>query len=95
VWRSQHLNGAEVVVVGDTAVLCAEVIDTIRSGADAVEMFRMPITQVWVRQGDAWKCLAGHVGPHRNLTVRALLPDIRDPRGHADVRACPVGRMSR
>jgi ketosteroid isomerase-like protein len=65
VWRSQHLNDAEVVVVGDTAVLYAEVIDTVRSGADGWEMFRMPMTQVWVRQGDDWKCLAGHAGPRR------------------------------
>ena len=65
VWRSQHLKDAEVVVVGDTAVLYAEVIDTVRSGADGVEMFRMPMTQVWVRQGEAWKCLAGHAGPRR------------------------------
>jgi ketosteroid isomerase-like protein len=65
VWRSQHLNDAEVVVVGDTAVLYAEVIDTVRSGADGSELFRMPMTQVWVRQGGAWKCLAGHAGPRR------------------------------
>jgi Domain of unknown function (DUF4440) len=65
VWRSQHLNDAEVVVVGGTAVLYAEVIDTVRSGVDGSEVFRMPMTQVWVRQGDAWKCLAGQAGPRR------------------------------
>jgi len=64
VWRSQHLGNAEVVVVGDTAVLCAEVTDVVVRDA-GLETYRMPMTQVWVRQGGDWKCLAGHAGPRR------------------------------
>jgi ketosteroid isomerase-like protein len=65
VWRSQELHSAEVVVVGDTAVLYAEVVDVVRSGTDDSETFRMPMTQVWVRQAGGWRCLAGHAGPRR------------------------------
>jgi ketosteroid isomerase-like protein len=64
-WRSQDLSDAEVVVVGDTAVLYAEVTDVVSSG-DEVETFRMPMTQVWVRLDGGWKCLAGHAGPRRS-----------------------------
>jgi hypothetical protein len=53
----------EVVVVGETAVLCAEVTDVVLAGEDDSETFRMPMTQVWVRSGDDWVCLAGHAGP--------------------------------
>ena len=62
VWRSQGLHRPEVVVVGETAVLYAEVTDVVQSG-DGVETFRMPMTQVWVRERDDWKCLSGHAGP--------------------------------
>jgi len=65
VWRSQDLSGADVVVVGDTAVLYAEVTDVVLAD-DGSETFRMPMTQVWVRQDGDWKCLAGHAGPRRN-----------------------------
>lgn len=64
VWRSQDLGNAEVVVVGDTAVLYAEVTDVVVRDAGP-ETYRMPMTQVWVRQGGDWKCLAGHAGPRR------------------------------
>jgi ketosteroid isomerase-like protein len=63
-WRSQELTDVDVVVVGDAAVLRAEVTDEIESAA-AVETFRMPMTQTWVRSGDGWTCLAGHAGPRR------------------------------
>ena len=64
VWHSQNLGAAEVVVVGDTAVLYAEVTDVVVRG-DESETYRMPMTQVWVREGGDWKCLAGHAGPRR------------------------------
>ena len=64
VWRSQELSSADVVIVGDTAVLYAEVTDVVVSG-DGTETFRMPMTQVWVREGLAWTCLSGHAGPRR------------------------------
>lgn len=66
VWRSQDLSGAEVVVIGDTAVLFAEVADVVLSGDERVETFRMPMTQVWVRLADRWTCLAGHAGPRQS-----------------------------
>ena len=65
VWRSQDLSGADVVVVGDTAVLYAEVTDVVLAD-DGSETFTMPMTQVWVRQDGDWKCLAGHAGPRRS-----------------------------
>ncbi|MCY7289103.1 MAG: nuclear transport factor 2 family protein [Cryobacterium sp.] len=63
VWRSQTLVNPEVVVVGETAILYAEVHDVVRSDGNASETFRMPMTQVWVRSGSLWKCLSGHAGP--------------------------------
>ena len=63
VWRSQELTGIEVDVVGDTAVLRAEVTDVVVSEDGEPETFTMPMTQVWVREGQAWRCLAGHAGP--------------------------------
>jgi hypothetical protein len=66
VWRAQVMSSPEVVVVGDTAVLRAEVTDEVVSPSDAVETFQMPMTQVWVRVASGWKCLAGHAGPCRS-----------------------------
>lgn len=66
VWRSQRLSDVEVVVVNDTAVLHAEVTDEVLGEGDAPETVRMPMTQVWVRQEGAWRCLAGHAGPRRS-----------------------------
>ena len=62
VWRSQRLTATAVDVVGDTAVLRATVVDEVASG-DGSAVFRMPMTQVWVRGDGAWTCLAGHAGP--------------------------------
>jgi hypothetical protein len=64
VWRSQELDGVEVVVVGDTALLNAEVTDVVQRDGRG-ETFRMPMTQVWVRDAGTWRCLAGHAGPRR------------------------------
>lgn len=72
VWRSQSLVNPGVVVVGKTAVLYAEVRDVVRSGRDASETFRMPMTQVWVRSGGNWKCLAGHAGPRLSSRPHTL-----------------------
>jgi ketosteroid isomerase-like protein len=65
VWRSQDLVDAEVTVVGDTAVLHAEVTDVVDGSSGEPETFRMPMTQVWVRHDGRWRCLAGHAGPRR------------------------------
>ena len=62
-WRSQALVDPHVVVVGDTAVLHAEVVDEVSGAGGEPEVFRMPMTQVWVREGVGWVCLAGHAGP--------------------------------
>ncbi len=63
VWRSQELGSTEVVVVGDTAVLRAEVTDVVLAEGREPETFRMPMTQIWVRDGGTWRCLGGHAGP--------------------------------
>jgi len=65
IWRSQALSDAQVVVVGDTAVLYTEVTDVVLSDEDEPQTFRMPMTQVWVCLDGDWKCLAGHAGPRR------------------------------
>lgn len=54
IWRSQQLLSPDVVIVGDTAVLYAEVTDVVHSGDDDSETFRMPMTQLWIRTGDIW-----------------------------------------
>jgi hypothetical protein len=60
-WRSQRLEDAQVVVVGDTAVLTAWVTDDVtRDGRD--QTFTLRLTQTWVRDEDGWLCLAGHAG---------------------------------
>jgi ketosteroid isomerase-like protein len=65
VWRSQSLSDAHVVVVGETAVLYAEVTDVVSSDDGEPHTFRMPMTQVWVSLDGSWRCLAGHAGPRR------------------------------
>jgi Domain of unknown function (DUF4440) len=60
VWQSQDLGRPHVLVVGDTPVVCTEVIDVL--GAAEPEVFRMPMTQTWIRQTDGWRRLAGHAG---------------------------------
>lgn len=62
VWRAQVLEDATVTEVGDTAVVHAVALDTIEVDGRAQE-FRMPVTQVWVREGGRWVALAGHAGP--------------------------------
>ncbi|RYU09965.1 nuclear transport factor 2 family protein [Nocardioides iriomotensis] len=65
VWRSQDLADADIAVVGDTAVVRAEVTDVVEGGDGGSATFRMPMTQTWVREGGRWRCLAGHAGPRR------------------------------
>jgi hypothetical protein len=61
-WRSQRLDETKIVVVGDTAVLTAWVTDEVtRDGRDLV--FRLRLTQTWVRTAQGWRCLAGHASP--------------------------------
>jgi ketosteroid isomerase-like protein len=59
------MRDVDVVVVGDTAVLRSEVVDVVLSEDGQPITFRMPMTQIWVREGDAWSCLGGHAGPRR------------------------------
>lgn len=62
-WHSQRLTDARVIPAGDAAaVLTCIVTDVIDDGHGAAT-FHMPMTQVWVDDGTAWRCLAGHAGP--------------------------------
>lgn len=58
-WRAQRLDDVVVVVARETAVLTAAVTDEVsRDGRDQV--FRLRLTQTWVRTPEGWRCLAGH-----------------------------------
>lgn len=61
-WVAQGLHDVRVTVVGSTAVLVGLVVDEWTGGKGA-EVYRMPLTQTWVREGEGWLCLAGHAGP--------------------------------
>jgi hypothetical protein len=43
--------------------LDAEVTDVVLSEGSDYERIPMPMTQLWVRFGDDWKCLSGHARP--------------------------------
>ncbi len=59
VWRDQRLSDADVVVVGDTAVLTAAVHDEFeRAGEPGSHTMRLTLT--WVREAGVWRVLAGH-----------------------------------
>lgn len=59
VWQAQRLEEVEVTVDGEAAVLIAVVVDEVeRHGQRAV--FRLRLTQTWVRREVGWVCLAGH-----------------------------------
>lgn len=62
IWHEQRLEQPSVTVVGDAAVLTAIVVDVVDRGGNR-ETFRMRVTQTWVREGQEWKCIAGHAGP--------------------------------
>ncbi|MEU1970955.1 nuclear transport factor 2 family protein [Microbacterium sp. NPDC019599] len=61
-WHSQLLTDPKITVVGGTAVLRCVVVDDVTTSAGRSE-YRMPMTQMWVRAGGQWQCLAGHAGP--------------------------------
>jgi len=62
VWRRQVVEAPDVVLAGEVAVVTGVVRDDVeRGGAPAT--FAMRLTQVWVREGGRWRCLAGHAGP--------------------------------
>lgn len=61
-WHEQRLEQPSVRVVGDVAVLTAVVADVVNRDGSR-ETFRMHLTQIWVREGQEWKCIAGHAGP--------------------------------
>jgi ketosteroid isomerase-like protein len=61
-WISQELRDVEVRVVGDTAVLTAEVHDRATyEGQPLDATFRS--TFVYVRSAAGWRCVAGHTSP--------------------------------
>jgi ketosteroid isomerase-like protein len=61
-WLSQQLEEPAVVVIGDTAVLTAVVVDHVERDGQH-ETYRLRMTQTWIREHDRWLCLAGHAGP--------------------------------
>lgn len=61
-WLAQRLEEPSVVVVGDTAVLTAVVVDEV-SRAGRAETHRLRLTQTWLRTADGWVLLAAHAGP--------------------------------
>jgi ketosteroid isomerase-like protein len=61
-WHDQRLEQVDVVVVGEVGVLRCVVTDEVDVGSGR-QSFRMPMTQVWVRESDRWVCLSGHAGP--------------------------------
>ena len=62
-WLSQSLDDVDVQVVGDrVAVLTALVTDMVVRGV-VEQMFRMRLTQTWVRTETGWVCLSRHAGP--------------------------------
>jgi ketosteroid isomerase-like protein len=70
-WRAQHLGDPVVVVVGDTAVLRTTVTDEVEGTDGTTESSTMPMTQVWIRQAGAWRCLGGHAGPRASGRIGA------------------------
>lgn len=58
-WHSQRLEGITVAIAGDTAVLTAAVTDEVSRDGNG-QVFRLRLTQTWVRTPDGWRCLAGH-----------------------------------
>jgi len=63
-WRAQHLLEAEVLVVGDTAVLVGVVHDEFERAGEPGAL-DMPLTLTWVREEGTWRVLAAHAGPQR------------------------------
>lgn len=64
VWLSQHLLEAEIVAVGDTAVLVGVVHDEFERGGEPGAL-DLPLTLTWVREEGSWRVLAAHAGPRR------------------------------
>ena len=62
VWLQQRLEHPTATVVDDTAVLTAVVVDQVERHGQQ-ETFRLRLTQTWVREAGAWRCIAGHAGP--------------------------------
>jgi len=60
-WVGQVLEEPSVAVVGDTAVVTAIVVDQVER-AGVAQVFRLRLTQTWVRDPAGWECLAGHAG---------------------------------
>jgi ketosteroid isomerase-like protein len=61
-WVAQTLEEPEVIVVGETAVLIAVVVDAVECDGQP-QTYRLRLSQTWVRTGEGWQCLAGHAGP--------------------------------
>lgn len=73
IWHGQRLEEPSVTVVGDVAVLTAIVVDEVERVGKR-ETFRLRLTQTWVREGQAWRCIAGHAGPRLEAASGAAPP---------------------
>jgi hypothetical protein len=69
-WHGQHLEGTEVVAVGDVAILRCVGTDDVDAGKGR-RQYRMPMTQTWIRAAGRWQLLAGHAGPRVNSAARS------------------------
>jgi hypothetical protein len=70
-WHGQELHQPEISVIDRTAVLTCVVTDDV-SIQNHRRTFRMPMTQVWVNEGDRWLLLAGHAGPLMDAAGKVL-----------------------
>ena len=67
-WREQRLDGEQVEVAGDTAVLTATVVDDVEVDGER-HVLRFVTTQTYVRAGGRWLYLAGHTAPPPGATT--------------------------
>ena len=61
-WHSQRLIDPAVTIAGRRALMICTVSDVVDVGSGST-VYEMPMTQVWIDDGDGWRCLAGHTGP--------------------------------
>lgn len=61
-WHGQTLEHAKIRIFGTTAVLTCIVTDEVSTTAGRRQN-RMPMTQVWIHEGERWLLVAGHAGP--------------------------------
>lgn len=58
-WKRQRLEDVDIRVVGTTGVLTGTVVDEVERDGQS-QSLTLLVTQVWIREGMEWLCLAGH-----------------------------------